>query len=166
MLQRFKKQNKGFTLIEMLVSIALFSIVLTISIGVIFTVIDTNRKSQTLTLVMNNLNFTIESMTRSIKTAEPNSFNETSNNLRLENNGKIIVYSFSEDAIYKSVGGNTATPITSPDIVVESAIFDLIPTTNGQPRVFIYVKGYAEITADVRSDFSIQTTVSPRKLNI
>lgn len=71
----FKKGNAkgGFTLVEMLVSVAIFSIVVLISLGAILTILDANRKARTLTEVMNNLNFSIEMITRSIKTGvEPN----------------------------------------------------------------------------------------------
>ena len=63
------QKQKGFTLIELLLAVALFSIVVVISFGAIMTTVDVNRKSQTLTTVMNDLNFTLESMTRTIKTA-------------------------------------------------------------------------------------------------
>jgi prepilin-type N-terminal cleavage/methylation domain-containing protein len=62
------KKNKGFTLIEMLVSLALFSIVLVISGGVIISVIDVNRRNQLISSVVNNLNYSTDSMIRDIKT--------------------------------------------------------------------------------------------------
>ncbi|MEN9649802.1 MAG: hypothetical protein RL094_769 [Candidatus Parcubacteria bacterium] len=66
----FKKATaqKGFTLIEMLVSVGLFAVVMTISLGVIMSVIDGNKKSQAINSVSNNLSFAIESMVRDIKT--------------------------------------------------------------------------------------------------
>lgn len=68
-LSKFSKQkNKGFTLIEVLVSLALFSIVLIISGGVIVSVIDINKRNQAIASVVNNLNYSIDSMIRDIKT--------------------------------------------------------------------------------------------------
>ena len=63
-----KNNNKGFTLIELIVSIGIFTVVVIVALGAIITIIDANRKARTLTTVMNNLNFTMESMTRAIKT--------------------------------------------------------------------------------------------------
>jgi prepilin-type N-terminal cleavage/methylation domain-containing protein len=174
-----KQKNKGFTLIEMLLSIALFSIVLTISLGAIFTIIDSNRKTQTLTLTMNNLNFAMESMTLDLKTAVPSTLSDSGNKLSLTNqDGQQVVYQINNTTIEKSVeGGNTGTfsPIISDDVIIETFYFAVVdsdkdgnPSTNGnkQPRTFIFIKGYAEITERIRSEFEVQTTVSPRQLDI
>lgn len=61
-------KNKGFTLIETLVSLALFSIVLVISGGVILSVINSNKKNQAIASVVSNLNYSLDSMIRDIKT--------------------------------------------------------------------------------------------------
>ncbi len=176
-----QKNNNGFTLIEMLVSVALFTIVLTIAIGAILTIIDANRKSQTLTLVMNNLNFAMESMTRSIKTANPSNTGDDrirvdGGNTKLtltDQEGRRIIYEFDEDAekITKEVDSGTEVPIVSDDVVIEDAKFYLSSSYessgyNKQPRIHILIYGYVQITEKTRSDFSIQTTISPRQLNI
>lgn len=63
-----KKNKKGFTLIETLVSLALFSIVLIVTGGVIVSVLDINKKNQLVSNVVSNLNYSIDSMIRDIKT--------------------------------------------------------------------------------------------------
>lgn len=63
-----KKPNSGFTLIEVLVSLALFSVVLVIAGGTIVSVIDINKRNQVISSVVNNLNYSIDSMVRDIKT--------------------------------------------------------------------------------------------------
>lgn len=60
--------KKGFTLIEALVSLGLFSIVVVAASGVILSVISSNKKNQAISSVVNNLNYSIESMVRDIKT--------------------------------------------------------------------------------------------------
>lgn len=59
--------KKGFTLIELMVSITIFSIVMLISVGALLSIIDANRKAQSLKSVMNNLNFALENMSRNIR---------------------------------------------------------------------------------------------------
>ena len=44
--------KKGFTLIELMVSITIFSIVMLISVGALLSIIDANRKDQSLKSVM------------------------------------------------------------------------------------------------------------------
>lgn len=67
-LMSFKKNKKGFTLIEALVSLGLFSIVVVSATGVILSVISSNKKNQAISSVVNNLNYSIDSMVRDIKT--------------------------------------------------------------------------------------------------
>jgi prepilin-type N-terminal cleavage/methylation domain-containing protein len=63
-----KKDNKGFTLIEMLVSVGLFSVVMLVSVAAILSIIGNNKKAQGINNVANNLNFAVESMVRDMKT--------------------------------------------------------------------------------------------------
>jgi len=56
----------GFTLIEMMVSLGLFMIVLSVSMGALLSMIDSNRKTQSLRSAMDNLNLAMEEMARNI----------------------------------------------------------------------------------------------------
>lgn len=62
------KSNKGFTLIEMIVSIAIFMIVALVAIGAFLKTIDLNAKSHTLKDAMSNINFALDSMSRELRT--------------------------------------------------------------------------------------------------
>lgn len=57
----------GFTLIEMIVALAVFTIVVLISVGSLLSITHSNRKAQAQKTIMNNLNFALESMTRTIR---------------------------------------------------------------------------------------------------
>ncbi len=63
-----RSYQSGFTLIEMIVSLALFSIVVTISVGALLMLIATNQQLQNEQSVMTNLSFALDSMTREIRT--------------------------------------------------------------------------------------------------
>lgn len=58
----------GFTLIEMIVSLAVFSVVVTISVGALLSLIYTNEQLQVERSVMTNLSFALDSMAREIRT--------------------------------------------------------------------------------------------------
>lgn len=66
------KQNflpaKGFSLIEMMVAVAIFAVVMTIALGALLSMSESDRRAQTLKSVINNLNFALDSMSRSIRT--------------------------------------------------------------------------------------------------
>jgi len=62
------RKTAGFTLIEMIVSLALFSVVVTISVGSLLILIASNRQLQDEQAVLANLSFALDSMTREIRT--------------------------------------------------------------------------------------------------
>jgi len=61
-------QSKGFTLVEMLVAVAIFSVVMVIALGALLALSEADRKAQTLSSTINNLSFGLESMSRTIRT--------------------------------------------------------------------------------------------------
>ncbi len=58
---------RGFTLVEMIVSLAIFSVVATVALGALIKIVDANRKAQTLQSAITNLNFALESMSREMR---------------------------------------------------------------------------------------------------
>jgi prepilin-type N-terminal cleavage/methylation domain-containing protein len=63
-----KTNNRGFTLVEMIVAVALFAIVMLICVGALLALVSANRKAQALQSVMNNLNISLDDMVRTIRT--------------------------------------------------------------------------------------------------
>jgi prepilin-type N-terminal cleavage/methylation domain-containing protein len=184
-------KRKGFTLIEMLVAIALFAILLVVMLGAIITIVDSNRKARSLMTVMNNLNFAVDSMTRSFKTgdiAENLSSNGVSENANeacfktteidygdpgttgaasARTRGVKYCWDKNSGELTKSVNNGTASPITSPDIFIEGAKFKIIGKEQGnQPLLVIDLKGKVSISGRIESSFSIHTSVTQRKLNV
>jgi prepilin-type N-terminal cleavage/methylation domain-containing protein len=62
------KSQSGFSLVEMIVSIAVFAVVVTIAVGALLMLIASNEKLQEEQSVMTNLSFALDSMTREIRT--------------------------------------------------------------------------------------------------
>ncbi len=61
------QEQKGFTLIEAMVAIAIFTIVMVIGISALLNVNSTNKKSQNLRAIIDNLDFAMEDMSRNFK---------------------------------------------------------------------------------------------------
>jgi len=59
--------KRGFTLIEIMVSIAIFTIIITTGIGALVSVLNSYKVSQSEKKVHDSLNYTLESMTREIR---------------------------------------------------------------------------------------------------
>lgn len=62
------KNSKGFTLVEMIVSLGLFTIVLFIATSAFLSVVNADRKSRATRIATDNLNLALEDMMRKIKT--------------------------------------------------------------------------------------------------
>lgn len=63
-----QKLGAGFTLVEMIVAIGLFTIVMFVATGALLSVVNLNKKAQAQQSAINNLNFVLENMARSIRT--------------------------------------------------------------------------------------------------
>ena len=66
-LKRRLAADSGFTLVEMIVAVALFAVVMLISVAALLALVDANRKAQALQSVMNNLNIALDGMVRSVR---------------------------------------------------------------------------------------------------
>ncbi len=64
----FKRvKNKGFTLVEIVVSLMIFSVVAVVALGALVKIISVNKKAQTLQSSITNLSFALESMSREMR---------------------------------------------------------------------------------------------------
>lgn len=166
------KEKRGFTLIEMLVSIAIFALVLVVILGAIMSIVDANRKARTLMTVMNNLNFTVESMTRSFKTGQDSfvsgdcfyteeiDYGTTGDSYDKRDVG----YCIDDGVITKSVDEAPFSALTSPDIEITEGTFEIRDNDSIQPLLIINLQGEVVIASRIRSAFTIQTSVSQRRL--
>jgi prepilin-type N-terminal cleavage/methylation domain-containing protein len=65
--QQHQAKQYGFTLLEAMVAIAIFTIVIVIGISALLNVNNTNKKSQNLRAIIDSLNYTMEDMSRNFK---------------------------------------------------------------------------------------------------
>jgi prepilin-type N-terminal cleavage/methylation domain-containing protein len=62
-----KKENKGFTLVEMMVAIAVFSIVMVTAMSALLNVIDANNKARAIKTAINNVSFALEGISKDMR---------------------------------------------------------------------------------------------------
>ncbi len=65
--QRLNKKSLGFTLVEMMVAVSIFSVVALVITGAVITANEVNRKAQSIKLAIDNLNFALENMSLKIR---------------------------------------------------------------------------------------------------
>lgn len=66
-LKILKYQKRGFTLVEMMVAIAVFSVVMVTAMSALLNVIDANNKARAIKTAINNVNFALEGISRDMR---------------------------------------------------------------------------------------------------
>jgi len=61
------KSTKGFTLVEMLVAIAIFMSVMVSAVGALISIIHANSKAQSIKTVIDNVTFAVDSISRNVR---------------------------------------------------------------------------------------------------
>jgi len=188
-LPRTHASYRGFTLVEMLVAVALFSIVMLIMGGALLSLVYANRKAQSLQSVMNNLNIAVDDMVRAIRMGSNyRCGSQTPVAADCTNGGSSVyitpygsdstnrtqdwgfVYDSGTKRIYKVIGNGTLIALTAPEVQITSMTFYVVGTTHGdtvQPKVVITIKGtVAGSATKVSSTFNIQATAVQRVLDL
>ena len=170
------QNNKGFTLIELIISVALFAIIVTFSLGSMANVFSSNRKAESLRVAVDNANFVLDVMQRDIHFGSSFSCpgqplgDCTGQSLSfLSPSGSSITYTLSGGVIYKDTCV-TATPcplaLSSDKYVVNMLQFKLAGSvTPLEPLVTVYMKGTSGKGKEATA-FDLQTSVSSKQLNI
>lgn len=189
--QKTARISRGFTLVEMIVSVGLFAVVMLVSIGALLALSGANRKAQALQSVMNNLNVAIDGMVRAIRMGSeyhcgigdftvPQSCQNGDTVFAFEafggdtsNPSDQWIYSYdpATHRIYKSQDGGANTfAITAPEVSIDSMKFYVVGTTRGdttQPKVVLTVEGTAgAANVKTRTTFNIQATAVQRVLDL
>lgn len=189
----FKGKNnrdlkRGFTLVEMITAVAIFSMVMVIAMGALLAVINANKQNQALQTAANNLGLAMEMMSREIRVGysyhcgvegtitEPKDCFTGESYIAFEpfdgnsgNSEDQIVYKFEENRLMRSDdGGSHFLFLTAPVVVLEELKFYVVgsnPADNIQPRVLISASGYVDLGSigeRGKSYFDLQTTASQR----
>lgn len=186
--------SPGFTLVEMIVAIALFAVVMLIAVGALLSLTGANRKAQALQSVMNNLNIALDGMVRNIRMgtnyqcgggdAQGNcsgggTFFTFKPNPDVSN-ASAWIYRFDSVGTYcgahricRSQDGTTYTAITAPEVSIDSgSVFYVVGAQAGdpsfiQPKVIIVVKGTAgALSLKTKTTFHIQASAVQRELDL
>lgn len=181
---RILNSHKGFTLIEMVVAVSLFTVVMLSSMGAIISMIDANRKAQSLRIVMDNLNFAVENITRTMRVGvdyhcgvlgdynTPRDCAQDGDSFIAfkDSDNQLLIFQLNDGQIERSEdGGATYLSITSPEINIQELRFFVLGSENSdqlQPRVLMIVRGTAGTVQKTQTTFNLQTTISQRLLDV
>lgn len=154
--------NKGFTLIEMIVAVGVFTVAITLSLASFLNISAVQKKAEAFRLVNNNLNFALESMVREIKTGSGYSSSDGSSLTITNGAGEIVTFSLDAKQIKRQLKDGNLLALTAPEVQITNLKFIL--AASGQPMVTILINGVIEEKGEIKSHLNLQTTVSQRKL--
>lgn len=171
------KYEKGFTLMEVMVSVTIFTIIVTIGMGALITIFKTLQKTRADRQAIDSISFVMDTMTRRIRTGKEYVSSDAGGGIKFVDQDGVSV-SFYKDLdsegnsrIYMIDGafGNQDDPvdITPESFSVEGFDFDIIgtdPSDGIQPMVTINLKGVVK-NGQQESKLSVQTVVSQRFLD-
>ena len=172
---------RGYTLIELIVALGLFSFVMLLSSGAYLFMIGLNRQAQGVATGIDSLSFALETMTRTIRTGYAyscdNCFPSPGNSLTLTSSGGegTITYARGTQEGPNGIVGDivetsTGAILTDPSVNVTSLAFYVTGTKNAdsppddflQPHVTIVVSGTVIYGPDKTEAFNVQTGATMR----
>ncbi len=173
---RLPPTARGFTLVELIVSVGLFALVMTLVTGAYLIMIGINRQVQASATGINNLSFALEDMTRSIRTGTNYVLSGGSFSFR-DSSGNMISYARSTSSTYCGTGGGgcivktkiTTYALTDPSVNITSLMFYPVGTMPGdveQSRVTMIVSGTVSSGPGKTESFTIQTGATMRGSDI
>ena len=187
-LNKNQNRQRGFSLIEAIVTMSIFTLIVVSALGSLLAIINANRKAQALKLAINNLNFSIEKMSRDTRAGseyhcdtsllplgDPSDCEGGSSSFAFaDKKCKRVIYRLNPatNVFEVSYDRGAFQPFASNLITFDSVRFTVIGsdsrTSDGtQASVLISLKGYAGGNDPrVRSDFNIQTMVAQRNLDV
>ncbi len=170
---------RGYTLLEMIVSVGIFSIVMLTATGAYLKLIDLDRQARSTNELVTNLSFAVDSMARSARTGTDYRCNKTGTNCTggtsfryTDADGRQVDYEVSNGRIIETIGG-TVIPLTDPRITITTLNFHVrgVGTSEScgarvQPQVIFTVQG-SMITGQGRTvTFSVESAATERLLEL
>lgn len=158
-------QLKGFTLIEVMVAVSIFTVVVTIGIGALMSVISTNKKIQAQREIVNGLSFALETMGRRLRLADVTQPINTGSNfiqfLDSETQTGLLYQRTATNKITVSSGGQQIE-ITPTGFEVTK--FESVALGTGTKKLItLRIVGNIN-TGSSTTPISMQTSISPRSL--
>lgn len=171
---------RGFSLIEIIVSVGLFTVIMTLASGAYLVMINVNRQAQSIATGINNLSFALETMVYNIRTGAryncggigdcPNGSGSFEFIKSVSGVSVLHSYTVSGGRIQERKG-SIADYLTDSSVKISSLTFYAIGVHSGthlppndwrQPRVTIVVSGWVDSGHGKREDFTVEAGATMR----
>lgn len=157
--------KKGFTLIEMMVSVTLFVIVMLVVTSLFLSLVAVNKKAQFQKFVFDNVYHTLEVFVRHIRSGTSYACIPAGPSCTtfafVDADGQSVRYRVLNGAIERSVNGGAAyDPITASNVRINTLRFYLFGDgVDTQQRALVIISGTAG-TSSLAATFTLQTTLA------
>lgn len=158
------QKNKGFTLIELMVAISIFMMIMIMAMGAVIVASDASKKADKLRTAMDNVNFAMESMTRSIRMGT--SYDASGGNFSFTSSEqKNISYKVLSKKLQRCISPSPCVDMVSSEVEIDKLDFTVkgVGVGGEQPSVYIIMKGTVNMKGASYS-FALQTMASQRNL--
>jgi prepilin-type N-terminal cleavage/methylation domain-containing protein len=176
---RRRAPSGGYTLIELMVSIGLFAIIMTLVAGAYFMIINLSRQAQAISTAVDGVSYALEDMSRTMRTgtlygcptagidcpAGGTVFTLT------DQSGITQTFSLSGTTLYQKSGTGSSIALTDPSIKVSSLEFYAVgtkPASAGDyvpPHVTVIVSG-SIVAGKQTFPFTIETGATMRGVDL
>lgn len=177
------RTHRGYTLLELIVSVGIFSVVMLAASAAYLSLINLDRNARATTDVVTNLSFVIDSMTREMRAGDDYRCNQSPTVFNcsgggdsfsfVDADGRTIAYTVSGGQVFMSVNGVSAGALTDPRVQVSMLKFYVrgVGTTAAnvqyvQPQVLLIMRGTMPSGQGKTVSFSLQGSVTQRFLEL
>ena len=181
-----KNKNSGFTLVEMMVAIAVFSVVMVTAMSALLNIIDANNKARAIKVAVDNVSFALEGISKDMRmgteykclddsgviTPCSSTGNSGIQYQKSDAGGNVIIvrYLFVASSglvkgkIQKEINSDGFHDITSSEVNILKMKFYVLNANDNtkQPRMIMTLTGEAGVKDKIKTDFDLQTSVSQR----
>ena len=172
------RERAGFTLLEMIISLGIFSVVIITAVGAMLAIGNAQTKVAAIQNIQDNLRFVLESMTKEMRTGA-NFKGDTPSG----SGYRVITFTRRDGMVIQYCVGNTAaiqkittpgasvcdvskgSPTTDTAVFIDGLLFYLVGSEigarDGQPRITISLSAHS-VDPKLQTSFRLQTTVTQR----
>ncbi len=168
-------KKTGFTVIELLVASAIFSIFLAVAVGSFTRILQVQRVLARRIIMTSALGATIESMSREIRVGiefPTDKINEESSSLSFESFSTHdvdpidVTFSINGGVITRTADGGSSIQITPSDLVIKSGKFIINQKDCGPWRITLVLSAHPKDIDKPEDTINVQTTITSRVLPI
>lgn len=174
---------KGFTLVEIIVSVGLFSVVMLVATAAYLTIIMLDKEARATNELVVNLNFAVDSISRNIRTGSNYSCAGAGNGTCsqfsfIDSQEQKVTYLLKNNTVAQCVfpkdstqvcSTSVAVSLTDPRIQVNTLAFNVRgvgATDRVQPQTIMSIRGTMPSAKGKTVQFTLQTSATQRYLEI